>query len=106
MLAHPGGEQLNTIHQRKVSERDEGTENDHRNQDNDRRVAQFGLRRPGSLFELCQRLLIEKTDTAEWVFHIKLKWQERRDSNPQLTVLETVALPIELLSCDFTENSV
>ena len=24
------------------------------------------------------------------------KWQERRDSNPQLTVLETVALPIEL----------
>jgi hypothetical protein len=26
------------------------------------------------------------------------KWQERRDSNPQLTVLETVALPIELLS--------
>ena len=28
------------------------------------------------------------------------KWQERRDSNPQLTVLETVALPIELLSFD------
>ena len=27
-----------------------------------------------------------------------MKWQERRDSNPQLTVLETVALPIELLS--------
>jgi hypothetical protein len=24
-------------------------------------------------------------------------WQGRRDSNPQLTVLETVALPIELL---------
>jgi hypothetical protein len=34
-------------------------------------------------------------------FSLKLKWQERRDSNPQLTVLETVALPIELLSCIF-----
>lgn len=28
-------------------------------------------------------------------------WQERRDLNPQLTVLETVALPIELLSYEF-----
>jgi hypothetical protein len=26
------------------------------------------------------------------------KWREKRDSNPQLTVLETVALPIELFS--------
>jgi hypothetical protein len=34
-------------------------------------------------------------------FFILIKWQERRDSNPQLTVLETVALPIELLSCIF-----
>ena len=27
------------------------------------------------------------------------KWQVRRDSNPQLLVLETNALPIELLTC-------
>ena len=29
-------------------------------------------------------------------------WQERRDSNPQLAVLETAALPIELLSYALT----
>lgn len=35
-------------------------------------------------------------------FSFDVKWQERRDLNPQLTVLETVALPIELLSCGFS----
>ncbi len=27
-------------------------------------------------------------------------WQARRDSNPQPAVLETAALPLELLACD------
>ncbi len=33
-----------------------------------------------------------------------LYWQERRDSNPQPPVLETGALPIELLSYRLTET--
>src|SRR5690349_3301643 len=31
--------------------------------------------------------------------HHSLKWHARRDSNPQPAVLETAALPIELLAC-------
>lgn len=30
------------------------------------------------------------------------KWQARRESNPQPAVLETAALPIELLACTET----
>ena len=35
----------------------------------------------------------------------KEKWQARRDSNPQPAVLETAALPIELLACIVTPIS-
>ena len=34
------------------------------------------------------------------------KWQARRESNPQPAVLETAALPIELLAYDIVKNSV
>lgn len=29
-----------------------------------------------------------------------INWQERKDSNPQPSVLETAALPLELRSCN------
>src|SRR5579871_6762862 len=31
-------------------------------------------------------------------------WQARRESNPQPAVLETAALPIELLACDLFQD--
>ena len=31
---------------------------------------------------------------------VQLMWQDRQESNPQPPVLETGALPIELLSCN------
>ena len=33
------------------------------------------------------------------------KWQARRESNPQPAVLETAALPIELLACNYTSEN-
>ena len=33
------------------------------------------------------------------------KWQARRESNPQPAVLETAALPIELLACTETAKT-
>ena len=35
---------------------------------------------------------------TDWKGFFIFSWQEKRDSNPQPTVLETVALPIELFS--------
>ena len=102
-LAHPRGEQFDTIHKREIDERNISAQNRSGDQNNYSRIAKLDLRRPRSLFELGHRLLIKETDAGEWIFHEKLKWQERRDSNPQLTVLETVALPIELLSCKVSD---
>ncbi len=36
---------------------------------------------------------------------IKPFWQARRDSNPQHPILETGALPIELLTCSPLQNN-
>ncbi len=72
-LAHPRGEQLDTIHKRKIDERDIRTKDRSRNKDNDCRIAQLSFRRPRRLFELGHRLFIEETDACEWIFHEKLK---------------------------------
>src|SRR6185369_13274694 len=37
--------------------------------------------------------------SAEVLFASFVEWHARRDSNPQPAVLETAALPIELLAC-------
>lgn len=70
LATHPSGEQFDTIHEREVSKRDKGTENSRREKDNDRRVAKFGFGRPRGFLELGQRLLVKKTNTCEWIFHL------------------------------------
>ena len=42
---------------------------------------------------------IKSTNFRKWIQDIiYVIWREKRDSNPQPTVLETVALPVELFS--------
>ena len=56
--------------------------------------------RPARLLELAHHLAYKDAGALERVFHEQpweiLKWQGRRESNPQPTVLETATLPIEL----------
>ena len=61
---------------------------------------------PGGLLKLALNFGDELRNLAKhasrWGDVFGKKWQVRRDSNPQLSVLETDALPIELLTCWFS----
>ena len=94
-LAHPGGEQIHDLIERKIADAREYAEDDRSHDHHERGVAQLGLGGPGGLLKLTDHFAEEDASAAERVFHSG-KWQARRDSNPQPTVLETATLPIEL----------
>src|SRR5512139_3947372 len=112
-LADDPGE--DDVHEEQVE-----AEEHRRGDDDDRRAGDLGLGRPGDLLQLGLDVLEEISETlvpADLVVHGILSfrvrgraqalgrplreatWQVRQGSNPQPAVLETAALPIELLTC-------
>jgi hypothetical protein len=107
------------IYDKKEKSEEKDSRDDHKGRSNC-----FPAARPRYVIKLFSRILEEFHDTAklipqlaEKIIHglnsayaqtaaseiaagvARLKWQARRDSNPQQTVLETAALPLELLAC-------
>ncbi len=103
ILTDQGREQVDDLIQREVADAGEDAEDDRRDEDDDRGIAQLSLGRPRGFLKLTDHFTKEDTCAAERVFHSVLdglvKWQARRESNPQPTVLETATLPIELRAC-------
>src|SRR5512133_1036469 len=67
-----------------------------------KRAKMFGLAAPLLTFAICSHLLRPDCGAAIWCHGVpwpNCLWQGRRDSNPQHPVLETGALPLELLPC-------
>src|SRR5216110_91173 len=90
----------------------EDREDDGGDEDHDRGVDHLGAVRPGDLLHLRIRLAEEVArgeppfarlgyDCIRFflVHRFLSDWQAKRGSNPQPAVLETAALPIELLAC-------
>ena len=102
---------MDKINQDKIEERDEATQQYHRDGNDNSRVAQFlvtaetfflRVPRPGSFLQLDFHFVEEGFDFRNHddvdVAIVDLRNHARRDSNPQPTVLETATLPIELLA--------
>lgn len=99
-----------------VPQGDVGGEQDNGDQDHHGGIDEFlvffesldfwvGLPRPRGFAEFGLHFTDE---SEEFLEHWKIwdeKWQDRQDSNLQPSVLETDALPIELLSYDFSGDS-
>jgi hypothetical protein len=97
--AHPGGEQIHDLIKGEIADAGEDTEDHRGDNDHNRGVTQLGLGGPGALLKFTHHFTEEDAGAAERVFHSGNRWQARRESNPQPTVLETATLPIELRAC-------
>ena len=104
------GEESDDVDEDKVEERDVASEDDHGHEDDDGGVGEFLValeaflvRVPGplGLDEFGADLGGEFSDFREHRGYTPRGAQVRRDSNPQPAVLETAALPIELLTFGF-----